>query len=126
MIQRKRAVGFWVILAGATPTSFRARNREDLLPTLYQLQRTQSDVTLQWFERNRLWPSPADARQALLARRARKPGRPAGWRPGGEHRDRRERFQLTRDQKRARFKARQRRAGPTRPKPPGHKPRGSR
>ena len=110
MIRRKRADRFWVILAGTTPTSFRAQRREILLPTLHQLQRTQPDLSLRWFERNRLWSSPAEARDALNARRER-PRRPREWRPGGEHRDPRERFQLTRDQKRARFKARQR-AGP--------------
>jgi hypothetical protein len=96
---------------GATPTAFRAREREDLVPTLVQLQRTQSNVSLKWFERNRIWTSPGEAREALLALRQRKrprDPRPA-WRPGGEHRDPRQRFELSRDQKRARFKARQRR-----------------
>jgi hypothetical protein len=37
------------------------------LPTLHQLQRTQRNVTLQWFERNRLWASPEEAHEALSA-----------------------------------------------------------
>ena len=37
---------FWIIVSGATPTSFRARRAEDLLPTLRQLQRTQPDTAL--------------------------------------------------------------------------------
>jgi hypothetical protein len=118
-VQRPR--GFWVILAGKTPTSFRAREAETLLPTLRQLQRTQPDVSLKWFERNRVWTSPEEAKEAQRAQRQRRPiGRPGGpkspWRPGGNHRDPRKRFELSRDQKRSRFKARQRFRKPPKPK----------
>jgi hypothetical protein len=129
MIPRKRPDKFWVILAGPTPTSFRARDRETLLPTLYQLQRTQPDVTLKWFERNRVWDSPDAASEALVAYKRRKsPPRTSEWRPGGAHKDPRQRFELSRDQKRARFKARRRwpdageNQGPTGPAP--RRPRG--
>jgi hypothetical protein len=105
----------WVIVAGNTPTAFRARERETLLPTLRQLQRTQPDTTLQWFERNRLWASPVEAREALRAKRQFRPARDPAWRPGGDHRDPRARFQLSRDEKRARFKKRQFGARPERP-----------
>ena len=99
---------FWVILSGNTPTSFRSSDRETLLPTLKQLQRTQPNVTLQWFERNRLWVGPEEARAAMLAqRKERRPHGPA-WRPGGNHEDPRAKYQITRDQKRARFKERSR------------------
>ena len=54
---------FWIIVAGSTPTSFRARRAEDLLPTLRQLQRTQPDTVLRWFERGKLWDSPDAARE---------------------------------------------------------------
>jgi len=100
------AHGFWVILAGETPTAFRARTRDVLLPTLYQLRQTQPTVSLRWFERNRMWTDPLEAREALRAARERRRSRPPGWRPGGSHKDPRERFNLTRDQKRARFKRR--------------------
>ena len=43
----------WVIVVGNQPTAFRAREAEDLVPTLKQLQRTQPDVEMRWFERNR-------------------------------------------------------------------------
>ena len=56
---------FWVILIGKTATSFRGKEREDLLPTLRQLQRTQTDVTLRWFERGKVWESPAAATGAV-------------------------------------------------------------
>ena len=97
---------FWVIVDGTTPTSFRAKHREDLVPTLTQLQRTQPAVVLRWFDRGQLWESPIAARDALKAQRRMRPDRPPSWRPGGDHVDPRERFKLTRDQKRARFKKR--------------------
>jgi len=111
------AHGFWVILAGNTPTAFRARTRDVLLPTFNQLRRTQPTVSLRWFERNRVWTDPAEAREALQALRNRRRARPGGWRPGGAHEDPRARFQLTRDQKRARFKKRQ-----SRPPKSGNRP----
>ena len=96
---------FWVILIDTTPTSFRAKMREDLLPTLRQLQRTQSGVTLRWFEGGKVWESPEGAiGAAKLAATEAREKRPKEWRPGGEHRDPKARFQLTRDQKRAKFK----------------------
>jgi hypothetical protein len=97
---------FWIIVDGQTPTSFRSRQREDLVPTLHQLQRKQPQVTLMWFERGRLWMSPTEAREALAVRRRAPAGRPREWRPGGEHADPRAKYAMTRDQKRARFKAR--------------------
>jgi hypothetical protein len=56
--------------------------------------------------------------------------RPKDWRPGGEHRDPRARYQLTRDEKRRRFKLRavKERTGPKgdgpkfSPRTPGQKP----
>ena len=96
---------FWVILIGKTPTSFRGKVREDLVPTLRQLQRTQSDVSLRWFERGKVWESPEAAiGAAKLAATAAREKRTKEWRPGGEHRDPKARFELTRDQKRAKFK----------------------
>jgi hypothetical protein len=96
---------FWVIVAGSDATAFRARRPDDLLPTLKQLQRTQPDAALRWFERNRLWESPEHAALAFKARRPA-PARGREWRPGGEHRDPRARYQRSRDEKRARFKKR--------------------
>jgi len=100
---------YWVILVGATPTAFRSSTRDALVPTWKQLQRTQPDVTLRWFERGRLWESPEAARFGLRAKSPDAEKRRADWRPGGNHRDPRARFELTRDQKRARFKDRARR-----------------
>lgn len=101
----------WIILAGNVPTSFRAHTREELLPTFRQLQRTQTEVALRWFERGKVWESPAAASAAAKlakteGRRPRKTTEPRGreWRPGGNHKDPKARFEMTRDQKRAKFK----------------------
>ena len=74
---------FWIIIDGQTPTSFRSRQQEDLLPTLHQLQRKQPQVRLMWFERGRLWASPTEAREALIIGRRTPTGRTRAWRPGG-------------------------------------------
>jgi hypothetical protein len=99
---------WWVIVMGDQATAFRARDREELLPTLKQLQHTQPDAALKWFERGRLWTSPDEAREAAkAARRPQGPPRTRDWRPGGTHADPRAKYKLTRDQKRARWKQRQ-------------------
>ena len=55
---------YWTILIDSKPTAFRAREREELLPTLAQLRRTNSDVVMKWFARGRLWDSPEAEREA--------------------------------------------------------------
>jgi hypothetical protein len=96
---------YWTILIDNKPTAFRAREREELQPTLAQLQRKQPNVTLRWFARGKLWESreaeQADfqqQRRAALEPRDRR-DRPAAaerrgsdWRPGGAHKDPRDRF----------------------------------
>ena len=87
---------FWTILIDQKPTAFRAREQSELLPTLAQLRRTNKDVVLKWFSRNRLWESPEQEKEAqrrpkpVLERRTRE------WRPGGAHQDPRARFQKRR------------------------------
>jgi hypothetical protein len=97
----------WVIVTGSAPTAFRAQEREELLPTLKQLLRTQPDAVVKWFSRGQLWDSPLEAITALKARRQARNNRDKGWRPGGTHVDPRAKYQLTRDEKRARFRKRQ-------------------
>jgi hypothetical protein len=83
---------YWTILIDGAPTAFRARERDDLVPTFTQLKRTNDDVVMKWFAQGRLWDSP-EAQQAH-AHRPRKPVEKRGrdWRPGGQHRDPRARF----------------------------------
>ena len=87
-------------------TAFRAREREELQPTFAQLQRKNANVTMRWFARGKLWESREAERddfqlqkQTPSAPRERRTDRPEGterrgadWRPGGAHKDPRDRF----------------------------------
>jgi hypothetical protein len=97
---------YWTILIDDKPTAFRAREREELQPTFVQLQRKNPNVTMRWFARGKLWASREAERDdfqmqrnAALAPRDRRDdrGEPAerrgaAWRPGGAHKDPRDRF----------------------------------
>ncbi len=93
---------YWTILAGGLPTSFRAADKDELMPTFRRLKDKHPDAEMKYFARGKLWNSPDEARRALAAP-DRPPGRGRDWRPGGEHRDPRQRFkdaQKTRNQER--------------------------
>jgi len=94
---------YWTIILEGKPTAFRAHEAEELLPTLRQLQVRHPEAVMLWFARGRLWSSPEEARAALEARRSNRERRGPAWRPGGEHRDPRDRFKVPRDEKRRRF-----------------------
>ena len=114
---------YWTIILEGAPTAFRAQHREDLLPTLKQLQGKHPDAQMQWFARGRLWSSPEEAQAA----RGGGERRGADWRPGGEHRDPRARFDIPRAEKRRRFAARLRGEDPRAPRPrPENSPGGDR
>jgi hypothetical protein len=49
---------YWTIVIDGTRTAFRAATREELLPTLKQLQRKTPGAELKWFAHGRLWESP--------------------------------------------------------------------
>lgn len=103
---------YWTIIAGGLPTAFRAADREELLPTFQRIKEKHPDAQMKWFARGKLWESPEVARTAQNrdgrdrprnpssadgARRARPEGPPRekrgrDWRPGGEHRDPRQKF----------------------------------
>ena len=87
---------FWTILIDQKPTAFRAREQSELLPTLVQLRRTNSDVVLKWFARGRLWESPEQEREAQRKPKPPLERRTREWRPGGAHKDPRARFQKRR------------------------------
>jgi hypothetical protein len=104
---------YWTIILEGKPTAFRAHTREELMPTLRQLQARHPDAVMLWFARGRLWESPEQEREAMAARERRGgEHRERGWRPGGAHRDPRERFKVPRDEKRRRFAAKLRRDRP--------------
>jgi len=109
---------YWTILIDDKPTAFRAREREELLPTLNQLKRTNANAVMQWFAHGRLWETQEKEREDFqrrkhasarpFDRRDAKPpaSAPVGdegspqererrgkdWRPGGAHKDPRDRF----------------------------------
>jgi hypothetical protein len=114
---------YWTILVDDTPTAFRAREADELLPTLNQLKRKSADVVMKWFARGRLWDSPeaerAAQRQPTVTER-----RGNEWRPGGKHEDPRARFAKNKKRDAPRPGA----ARPDRPwksKPPGSASSGS-
>ena len=95
---------YWTILIDNAPTAFRAREAEELLPTLTQLRRTNANVIMKWFARGRLWDSRQQEHDDFQRRKAAASQRRAGrgtdrgerrtrdWRPGGDHKDPRARF----------------------------------
>ena len=85
---------YWTIIAGGLPTAFRAADREELLPTFTRIKHKHPDAQMKWFARGKLWDSPESAKRASEAVR-----RDRDWRPGGEHRDPRQKFK---DAKKAR------------------------
>src|SRR5882757_6958819 len=107
---------YWTILIDDKPTAFRAREREELQPTFVQLQRKNANVTMQWFARGKLWASREAEREdfqtqkhAPMPPRERGAERPEGaerrgsdWRPGGTHKDPRDRFKKKNRPERAR------------------------
>jgi len=139
---------YWTIIYGGQPTSFRSGTRDELMPTFKQIQARHPDAQLRYFARGKLWYSEEEAHAALIRERFEKrqrsrPHAPRGgeperrrpdWRPGGEHKDPRDRFKVPRDVKRARFKDRLRFRDPAagsrkpgaaswKPKPAGWKPK---
>ena len=83
---------YWTILIDGAATAFRAKDREELLPTFTQLSRTNKDVTLRFFARGKLWDSPEQAQWAGEQPRGPREPRTREWRPGGDHKDPRARF----------------------------------
>lgn len=113
---------YWTILAGGLPTAFRAAERDDLLPTFRRIQEKHPDAEMKWFARGRLWASPEEARD--YAKRPRTHGhRDRSWRPGGDHRDRREPHKAAararnQSHRRERFARKQRGLAPDQPREP--------
>jgi hypothetical protein len=81
---------YWTILIDNQPTAFRAKDRDELLPTLNQLKRKSPTAEMKWFARGKLWDSPEQAQWA--GRNMPAPARSRDWRPGGEHKDPRARW----------------------------------
>ena len=74
--------------------------------TLHQLQRTQPDAEIKWFDGSRFFNSRDEALAAGLQNDGLRRERKGDWRPGGDHKDPRAKYQIPRDVRRARFKER--------------------
>ena len=85
---------YWTILIDGKATAFRARERDELLPTFNQLARKNADITMRYFARGRLWDTPEQAQwtNRNMQRTDVREKRGRDWRPGGEHKDPRARF----------------------------------
>src|ERR1700730_11925855 len=83
---------YWTILIDHKPTAFRARDRQELLPTFTQLKRTNQNVELKWFAQGRLWDSQEAQRAVGRGPKHSGEKRNQDWRPGGEHKDPRAKF----------------------------------
>jgi hypothetical protein len=79
---------YWTIIAGGLPTAFRAAEREELLPTFQRIRQKHPDAEMKYFARGKLWES----REAAHADEKRPSTRNRDWRPGGDHRDPRQKF----------------------------------
>ena len=107
---------YWTILVDGGPTAFRAAEPDELLPTLKRLQVKQPGATMKWFEKGKLWESREEAKDKLSAGYTVGPDgalvpppegaerRTKSWRPGGEHRDPREKYLLAKKAKWQKFK----------------------
>ncbi len=132
---------YWTIIAGGLPTAFRASEREELLPTFQRIREKHPDAEMKWFARGKLWASQEAARIRHDDGRGRKPlGEKRGeekrvraeqdkrgrdWRPGGEHRDPRQKFVDAKKQQNAALRKErwERKNAPPREKPHGDPPR---
>ena len=128
---------YWTIIAGGLPTAFRASEREELLPTFQRIREKHPDAEMKWFARGKLWDSQEAARVRHDDGRGRKSfGEKRGddkrdradqdkrgrdWRPGGEHRDPRQKFVDAKKQQNAALRKErwERKNGPPREKPHG-------
>ena len=109
---------YWTIIVDDQPTSFRAHDVEELLPTFNRLREKHPNAQLKWFERGQLWESRDAARAQGFGQGERRwegprpardaePGEPPrdrNWRPGGEHRDPRQKYKDAKKAKWDRYK----------------------
>jgi hypothetical protein len=120
---------YWTIIIDDHPTSFRAHDVEELLPTFNRLREKNPTAQLKWFERGQLWDTRDAARAQGFGQgerrwegprpdrdaRARSGGasappnrderpRDRSWRPGGEHRDPRQKYKDAKKAKWQEFK----------------------
>ena len=138
---------YWTIIAGGLPTAFRAADRDELMPTFQRIKDKHPDAEMKWFARGKLWESPEAARATERRNDSRGASRPShrregapaqhdirdrDWRPGGTHRDPRQKFKDAKKQRNAnqrqqrwqrKYGADSTRQPPPRPRGPKREPR---
>ena len=62
---------YWTIILDGTPTSFRARERDEIVPLFNQLKKKNPGALLKWFSGGKLWDSPEQAREERQLERVR-------------------------------------------------------
>ena len=54
---------YWTIILDGAPTSFRTKERDEILPLFNQLKAKNPGALLKWFSGGRLWDSPEQAKE---------------------------------------------------------------
>ena len=62
---------YWTIILDGVATSFRAHDRDEILPTFNQLKKKDPAALLKWFSGGKLWDSPEQAKELRALERVR-------------------------------------------------------
>ncbi len=63
---------YWTIILDGAPTSFRTKERDDILPLFNQFKAKNPGALLKWFSGGRLWDSPEQAKDVRDVEKVRK------------------------------------------------------
>ena len=116
---------YWTIILDGEATAFRAKDQAELLPTFNRMKQKNAGAMMKWFSQGTLWDSPEQAkaeREKAAFRRPKPEARtlapapaPAAprtqdrrgreWRPGGEHKDPRDKYKGEPGARRKQWKA---------------------
>ncbi len=63
---------YWTIILDGAPTSFRTKDRDEILPLFNQLKAKNPGALLKWFSGGRLWDSPEQAKEVRNVEKVRR------------------------------------------------------
>ena len=63
---------YWTIILDGAPTSFRTKERDEILPLFNQLKAKNPAALLKWFSGGRLWDSPEQAKELRSVEKVRR------------------------------------------------------
>ena len=63
---------YWTIILDGAPTSFRMKERDEILPLFNQLKAKNPGALLKWFSGGRLWDSPEQAKEVRDVEKVRR------------------------------------------------------